>query len=159
MAPQDTGRGDGDVRLDLTARFDATEIGARTAITRIMAGLEHADCAADERAEIEIALAEAVNNVVEHAFAEQPEAEGQITCRIARDAVTLTLTDNGRPLPGEHVPEGRAAPVDGPRQDLPEGGFGWFLIRQLADSVAYRREAGLNRLTLRFLLPQNGRTA
>jgi serine/threonine-protein kinase RsbW len=33
--------------------------------------------------------------------------------------------------------------------DLPEGGFGWFLIKDLAKDVVYARVEGENRLQLR----------
>ena len=40
------------------------------------------------------------------------------------------------------------ADLDVAREDLPEGGFGWFLIRQLAWDVRYVREGRTNRLFL-----------
>ncbi|WP_280514091.1 hypothetical protein [Allosediminivita pacifica] len=35
---------------------------------------------------------------------------------------------------------------------LPEGGFGWFLIHELARELAYRHDGGMNRLTFRLPL-------
>ena len=38
--------------------------------------------------------------------------------------------------------------------DLPEGGFGWYLIRDLARDVNYEREGWCNVLTLRLEVAQ-----
>jgi serine/threonine-protein kinase RsbW len=37
-----------------------------------------------------------------------------------------------------------------PLGDMPEGGFGWLIIRQLARDVAYVREDGVNQLSFRI---------
>ena len=100
--------------------------------------------------DIEIALAEAVNNVVEHAYAGR--SAGQITLRgrLRDRKVMLWVCDAGAPMPGGAVPTGGPACVDVPLEDLPEGGFGWFLIRTLASAVRYDRRSGMNSLALRF---------
>ena len=54
------------------------------------------------------------------------------------------------PLPGLRLPEGTAPPAVTPRESLPEGGFGWFLIRALTERLDYARADGENRLTLHF---------
>ena len=36
-------------------------------------------------------------------------------------------------------------------EDLPEGGFGWFLIRTLTLDLEYERDGGFNKL--RFVVP------
>ena len=37
-------------------------------------------------------------------------------------------------------------------QDLPEGGFGWFLIRELTHDLTYRRDGSRNHLSFRMVL-------
>ena len=39
---------------------------------------------------------------------------------------------------------------DVPMQDMPEGGFGWFLIKDLAKDVTYHRVKAENHLSLRL---------
>lgn len=89
-------------------------------------------------------LAEALNNVVEHAYA---EGQGEIGLRLWRDGSVLAaeVTDHGLPMPGQRPPEG-LLPVFGEFEDLPEGNFGWHLIRAMTDCVFYDRIDGTNRL-------------
>ena len=108
---------------------------------------------ADEASTVEIVLAEAMNNVVEHAYAGGP---GRMTLelRAAPDGLHCRLADRGRPLPKGRMPLGGAMPAGVAAPDLPEGGFGWFLIRQLAHGLRHRRVEGRggaeNRLTFRL---------
>lgn len=98
---------------------------------------------------VEIVIAEALNNIVEHAYG---GTGGEIALDMARETGGLCciLRDRGRPLPGLRLPEGTAPPAVTPRESLPEGGFGWFLIRALTDRLDYARADGENRLTLHF---------
>ena len=103
----------------------------------------------DLRGTAEIVLAEVLNNIVEHAYADQA---GDITLRLVRHdgEVHCTVSDTGAPMPGLCLPEGRFQPLKD-LADLPEGGFGWFLIRSLTEGLAYQRSKGRNRLS--FQLP------
>ncbi len=97
---------------------------------------------------IELVLAEALNNIVEHAYA-GPEA-GEISLAILRDGprLSLTLCDQGKPLPGGTLPPPRTARLDVTRSELPEGGFGWFLIHSLAHRLDHRRSGNDNHLLI-----------
>lgn len=132
------------------APFPATEAGARTAVQALTSCL--ADCGVDpqRRGELEIAAAEAINNVVEHAYGGRGLGQFWITLRQSGTGLCLVLRDRGRPLPHGRLPAGDPVDLDVSKEALPEGGFGWFLIRTLAESVDYRQCAGENRLTLRF---------
>ena len=90
-------------------------------------------------------LAEVLNNVVKHAYAEYP---GTICLRLWRDgdALAVEVTDHGLPMPGLSLPEGNLPAPERPGE-LPEGNFGWFLIRTLTDYLAYERLDDTNRLT------------
>ncbi|NHB76482.1 ATP-binding protein [Rhodobacter sp. M37P] len=105
----------------------------------------------DARGSAEVVLAEALNNVAEHAYG---EAGGQVevTLRQETAGIRCLIVDAGRAMPGGTLPEGRLPPDRGPAlQDLPEGGFGWHLIRSLCTDLSYSRIADRNHLT--FLLP------
>ena len=57
----------------------------------------------------------------------------------------VSVYDQGLPMPDEHLPKGELAPlIDG--EDLPEGGFGWFLIRTLTLDLEYERDGSFNKL-------------
>ena len=93
---------------------------------------------------VEIVLAEVLNNIAEHAYTQQ---HGKVEIWITAHPAFLffRLVDSGLPMPGGVAPDGRMADQDAP-QDLPEGGFGWFLIRSLTRDLTYLREDGYNML-------------
>lgn len=138
------------VRFSL--RFPATELDARASVHAACARLRDAGVPALRAGEIEIALAEAVNNVVEHAYAGADAGPVRLSCSLLGTRLDIRLCDIGRPLPGDRLPPGLAADVDVPLADLPEGGFGWFLIRSLATEIRYDRCGASNHLSLRFEL-------
>ncbi|WP_259400309.1 ATP-binding protein [Roseovarius sp. SCSIO 43702] len=130
--------------------FDATHKAVRSALSDIRAwtwarGFPDAACGT-----VELVLAEALNNIVEHACADIPGARITVKATLFRHAMLLTVTDPGRHYPDHVLPEGEPPVPDVPRKDLPEGGFGWFLIRQLTRSLIYRREPGGNHLSMMF---------
>lgn len=129
----------------------------------------------DARSAVELVLAEALNNVVEHAYRNLHGSQAQsfIDLRITQDngVLRVVLRDRGRPMP-DHALPGRTATcgpngaravasrasaenpcVTGPDRTtplhhLPEGGFGWFLIAALTEDVTYERVNGENRLAM-----------
>lgn len=106
---------------------------------------------------VEIAVAEALNNIVEHAYA--PVCAGPLRLRVWRntDRLCIELRDNGAPMPGLLLPDAHLPDATGPLETLPEGGFGWFLIHDLSDSLHYSRIGTENQLTLEFALnPETG---
>ena len=98
------------------------------------------------RGRAEIVLAEALNNIVEHAYAGAP---GQIDISLRLDGAALSchIADRGRAMPNLALPLGVLRDLG---DDPPEGGFGWFLIHSLAQSLTYARQDGQN--CLRFEL-------
>ncbi len=134
--------------MDLT--FSATEVQASSGIAYLSACLAEQGLQADRVGDVRIALAEAVNNIVEHAYSGVDAADIQVNCRLRKNTLDIEIIDTGQPMPGIKIPEAKAVSVETARLDLPEGGFGWFLIRQLTSDVVYEREAGVNRLVLSF---------
>jgi serine/threonine-protein kinase RsbW len=135
-------------------------------------GVGPLDCATAE-----LVLAEVLNNVVEHAYAaapcagqpvaaapdraggRRPRPEGRGgTIRIAltlRDAaLDVRVEDLGRAMPGRVVPAGEMPDLEGPPESLPEGGWGWAMIRELSQGLHYCRAPGRN--VMRFRLPLAG---
>jgi serine/threonine-protein kinase RsbW len=53
-------------------------------------------------------------------------------------------------MPEGKAPNGSPAPLDCDTEELPEGGFGWFLIRDLAHELNYTRISGKNLLSFRI---------
>lgn len=102
----------------------------------------------DGRGTAEIVLAEALNNIVEHAYA-QHDGEIEISLQLRRNELLCKVSDTGAPMPGGQLPNGVLTTL-GDFADLPEGGFGWHLIRSLSKDLTYHREGGRNLLSFRL---------
>jgi serine/threonine-protein kinase RsbW len=127
--------------------FGADPMAVRAALRRLVGDLEGFAIPPEARGAAEIVLAEALNNIVEHAYCERG-GEIDLILEPGPEGLRCAIEDRGVPLPGLAVPAGALPPMpDGP----PEGGFGWFLIRSLARDIHYDRADGTNRLT--FSLP------
>lgn len=104
----------------------------------------------DTRDTAQIVLAEALNNIVEHAYAQCP-GEIEVTLEITAKGLKCSIVDHGCPMPHSALPEGQAGIADRVAEpdmgDLPEGGFGWHLIRTLSQDLSYRRIGAENLLS------------
>lgn len=122
--------------------FPATFGGVREALETLMSGPVLASAPQADRGTAEIVLAEAMNNIVEHAYV---GTSGEITLTLWHSAgeVACRITDRGASMPDERLPAGELATPT----DLPEGGFGWYLIRSLSRDLRYARYGRLNELT------------
>lgn len=103
----------------------------------------------DLRGTAEIVMAEALNNIVEHAYADGTGGI-EISVDLGDHGLDCTIADHGAPMPNHSLPAGEPHSLDD-LQDLPEGGFGWLLIRSLAQDLQYSRFRDQN--YLRFRLP------
>ena len=56
-------------------------------------------------------------------------------------------------MPDHTLPMGLPQPI-GVDKDLPEGGFGWFLIRSLTENLTYRRIDARNHLSFQLIIEQ-----
>jgi serine/threonine-protein kinase RsbW len=145
-----------EVRRQLvTLRIPATQTAVRDTLLSVETTLAAAGAAADLRTRTQIALAEACNNIVEHAY--KPPcavAEPIIFLDIAGDqgGVQVTLRDKGRAMPDGPLPGRELPPVDpADVQTLPEGGFGWALLRDVTRALSLSRSNGYNILRFRLL--------
>jgi anti-sigma regulatory factor (Ser/Thr protein kinase) len=102
-----------------------------------------------------IALAEALNNIEEHAYSGRPEQPVLVEIDAARrlrkmlKSKTAGFLCRAASLPaGQYAFGGSGGALD----EMPEGGFGWALLRRLTRELAYQRQKEWNRLTLCDLL-------
>jgi serine/threonine-protein kinase RsbW len=135
--------------FDIELRCDPSAV--RAALRQVLDRLDPLDLGVNERGTIELVLAEALNNIVEHAYARHPQS-GKIAIRCLHrgDGLHVRILDWGRAMPGGQAPIGPAPDAAAEVMDLPEGGFGWFLIRDLAKDVRYTRAGDQNQLDLRL---------
>lgn len=143
--PRMTACAPGDLRLTLAAEGESI----RAALAMLAAHLAGAGIAPDHCATAELVLAEVLNNVAEHAYAGQG-GQVAVAVLVENGGVRCRVTDRGHPMPGGEPPEGLLPAVQ--PHDLPEGGFGWFLIRELSRELRYARIGGEN--VLSFVVPQ-----
>lgn len=128
----------------------STPMGVRKGLCEINAALLDAGYTTEECGTVEIVLAEVLNNVVEHAYA--VPGDDLIALRIgpAQAGLTFLVEDRGREMPEGGPPLGQVADASTDLLNLPEGGFGWFIIREVARDVEYRREEGCNKMSFRI---------
>ena len=140
---------------DLSMLIASEPEAVRAALQKVMLHLVPARLTDDLLGSLELILAEVLNNIVEHAYA---GGGGEIALALGMDHVALwcEIADRGAAFPGGSLPAGAPAAVDVAVDDLPEGGFGWFLIRTLARDIGYRRDGNTNRL--RFSLALTSQT-
>lgn len=103
----------------------------------------------------EMVLAEALNNVVEHAYSGKKDGWIEIAFHHREALLKVRMVDKGSPMPGLTLPEGRVQDLSVDMSELPEGGFGWLLIRTLTKDLVYDRRDGANLLTFSLAAEDN----
>jgi len=143
--------------LAFQTELDAGYSNVREAVIHLRTALEQKGCDADTAGNVELVVAEALNNITEHAYHDTVAGEVKLTAHIDRSRLYLTIIDAGSPMPDARLPEGKERPTAQIAADLPEGGFGWNIILQLCDDVQYQRCCDRNQLLLQFerTLPTN----
>lgn len=99
-----------------------------------------------------IVLAEVLNNVEEHAYGGRSGAPVTVRLEAQAAALRYVVEDRGRRYPKDQLPDAEMPASHRDDLDgLPEGGFGWPLVRKLTSEVSYTRDGDTNRLV--FCLP------
>ncbi|MEL6160461.1 MAG: anti-sigma regulatory factor [Cyanobacteria bacterium J06623_5] len=89
----------------------------------------------DQFDQLNLALAEGFTNAVRHAHANLPRTTPiEIELVLRPEKIEICIFDQGEPFDPDSISE----PQPGA---LREGGYGWFLLRRLADQVTYSRIA------------------
>ena len=94
---------------------------------------------------LNLALEEAVTNVILYAYPEGSDGLVDIEAIMRKGQLDFIITDSGMPFDPTQRPE---VDINASLDARPIGGLGIHLVRQLMDSVSYRREDGKNILTL-----------
>ncbi|MDD9717210.1 ATP-binding protein [Dinoroseobacter sp. PD6] len=137
--------------FEKTYEFPSRYAQVRETLAELLAALRDAGVESEDAGIVEVVLAEAMNNVVEHAYRESPDEVVRLRCALEETGLRVVLDDSGVAMPGLNLPEGRCPTSDTPLQDLPEGGFGWHLIHTLTEELIYTRAAERNET--RFIIP------
>ena len=99
---------------------------------------------------LNLALEEAVTNVMLYAYPQEEEHTLCLTAQGDTDSLRFTLTDTGVEFDPTKKED---ADVTLSAEERPIGGLGIFLVKQLMDEVSYERRDGTNNLimTKRFV--------
>jgi anti-sigma regulatory factor (Ser/Thr protein kinase) len=133
---------------DVTARATLESLGALIESVRSAAKARIAS--PERRLDIELAVEEALVNVISYAYQGGPAGDVQVRCSV-RDGrwLVIEIIDSGTPF------DVLAAPppdLTAPVEERRTGGLGIHFIKRLTDRAAYRREGGRNILELRVRL-------
>lgn len=143
-----------DVSAGRHFRFPAGEVSIRLALRQWRQAMQDAEICPDVTARAETVLAEVLNNIAEHGQDEGQAGWIDLHCDMIPSGLQLVVTDEGRPMPPHllYPPQHRSpAPDAYSLADLPEGGFGWSIIRCLTSDLQHQGHAGGNRLS--FVVP------
>ena len=123
----------------------------RRALEKVLHALEGLKLDSEERHTVELVVAEALNNIVEHAYPETGNGGPiDIECTHRANGLHFAFFDEGQAMPDGTVPFASLPDLGLETEDLPDGGFGWFIINELAKDVVYERVADRNELRLRI---------
>lgn len=99
-----------------------------------------------------IVLGEVCNNIVEHATERQDRDIGLRITEV-RGRLHIETRDRGHALPTRLLGMPDLPEIGESTDDLPEGGFGWFIIHSLVDDMTYERDKGMNCLSFSVACP------
>ena len=94
---------------------------------------------------LNLALEEAVTNVIEYAYPEGSDGLVDIEAVIREGQLDFIISDSGKPFDPTAKPE---VDITAGVEERPIGGLGIHLVRHIMDSVSYMREDGKNYLTM-----------
>ena len=94
---------------------------------------------------LNLALEEAVTNVIQYAYPEGSDGLVDIEAIIREDQLDFIITDSGRAFDPTAKPE---VDITAGVEERPIGGLGIHLVKHIMDSVTYKRVDRKNILTM-----------
>lgn len=128
--------------LELVLKNDMAEHARLAAALEEWAGRQGIDPALATG--FELAFDEILANITSYAYDDAEEHAIEVACRWDGETLRAEVVDDGRPFDPLAAPD---PDLEAGLDEREVGGLGLFLVRQLMDEVAYRREAGRNRLS------------
>ena len=127
-------------------RVTLREVSEIPRLQRFMQAVsEHADLDHALSLNLNLALEEAVSNVLLYAYPGEAEKKVDLKALVWEDRIDFTVSDSGIPFDPTAIP---APDLSVDLKDRPIGGLGIFLVKRIMDDVSYRREDGKNILTM-----------
>ena len=132
--------------LDLEIDSDLTRVAEACRVWEQLAGELALD--AEAAAHIELALCEAVNNAIIHAYRRQPGYRVRVCVGQQGSRLIVAVVDYGTPMPGG-LPQAEPLGIAGRHN---EGGRGLGIIQSLMWDVTYRAGPDGNALEMQYPL-------
>jgi sigma-B regulation protein RsbU (phosphoserine phosphatase) len=98
------------------------------------------------RMQLELAVEEAVVNVVNYAYQDKESGTVELSCGMDSGSAVISIADEGAHFDVSQKPD---PDVSAPVETRKIGGLGIFLIKQMMDETFYQRKDGKNILTLK----------
>jgi serine/threonine-protein kinase RsbW len=98
------------------------------------------------------AVKEALNNVIIHSYQGQYNCLIELIVSLQDDDLVISIKDTGIGMDSKLLEMDRSAVVDidpSNIEQIPNGGWGLYLIKELMDSISYRTEAGIHTLEMK----------
>jgi serine/threonine-protein kinase RsbW len=131
------------IRLSLESRLENVRLAGMCA-NGICQGLEINE---DDAYEVELALCEAVNNAIRHAYKEEPGQIVEVAVEADEEALRFLVSDTGIAMDPALL-GGEATEYPQGIEDLADGGMGLGIIKNIMDSVEYCSIQGKNTMCL-----------
>jgi len=94
---------------------------------------------------VNLALEEAVSNVLLYAYPSGADPQADVDAVVLDDRIDFTVSDAGTPFDPTSVPD---PDLTADLKDRPIGGLGIYLVRRIMDQVTYSRTGGKNILKM-----------
>lgn len=130
-------------KKNITLNNDIQEVTQLTMFVEEVCELAGMD--ASTTMQMNLAMEEAVVNVINYAYPAGERGEIDIEALINNEWLKFVISDQGTPFDPTAKEE---ADTTLSAEERPIGGLGIFLVRQLMDEVSYTRKEGKNVLTL-----------
>lgn len=86
---------------------------------------------------VQMAMDEAVTNVMEHAYGGRADGHIDIECRMTARELQIEIRDQGEPFNPDTIQEPN---IHSPLSERAIGGLGVFFMRKLMDKVEFKRD-------------------
>lgn len=136
----------------VSQQFPSDPRWVRRIVQQVADGLAEKDIDSEAVSSVEIVLAEALNNIVEHAYSEENTGEIKLVIKQRPTGLLFEISDKGNPMPNGRAPLGNHPMGELNNDPMPEGGYGWFLIRELVRDLIYDRRDDENFLIFRMAI-------
>lgn len=120
----------------------------------VSAFADHCRLSDDERSRLAVIVEELVTNIVKYGYPDGVASGHAVLALALRgDRLELKLEDDGQPFDPTAY---RAPALEAALDERSEGQMGLHIVQSLAHAMAYRRDHGVNHLTLTRLLDSDG---